>query len=119
MDIVAEAEALDREGSPGPWITVCPRDQKGGPAIAHTGPTFGDKFPEATSVRLERWPKEGITWEQHGKDARLIARYRSLAPALAAEVKRLRGSWVCLRCAGRLAKIVVDATRDGNPRRRK
>jgi hypothetical protein len=77
---LAEVERLDREATPGPWE----RDSKGAFRTRNED-QFNQRIIHASSYPGE----EGKTFASDA-DASLIARFRTLAPRLAAEVRHLR-----------------------------
>lgn len=86
-EIIARVERLDREATEGPWQ-----------AGTHEGgfEWFVDELAAGRRVADGSW---------NVADAALIAAYRSDAPALAAEVRRLRAE---IEKAGQLAEVVND-----------
>lgn len=106
--VLDQVEALDREATPGPWTNGNGRQD-----LLYEGvdgilcPCDGAEPPVRVLLRFNaNFPC--------AKDARLAARYRTLAPALAEEVRRLRGEVVAWR------KLVeTEELLDGVEERRK
>lgn len=82
--ISKEARERDRgicEAATPEWIVVQPRSQEGGPTLGHTGPSFGNTFPAATSFRAATGdPFDALSWEQHAANAAAAVTGRNRLP---------------------------------------
>lgn len=97
IDLLEEVERLDREATPGPWaaeLDVFDHEESEIEATVAEEPFKGAMLAHiATGVMLdedghqESW--EAARQSQALKDARLMARYRTLAPEIARAVRGL------------------------------
>lgn len=85
-DLIARVEELDKAATSGPWINDCRAAQFGaGYTFGHDSAMVADRCPNCEGVRI-RGVGGNLPQEQN---AALIAEYRTLAPALAADLGSL------------------------------
>lgn len=77
--ILAEVEVLDQKATPQPWVREMIQDDE----------SYADEWYES-NVIVRAIDEHDIGEMRLSSDAALVAAYRSHAPVLAAEVRRLR-----------------------------